>query len=968
MGRLSAWSAGASSWELLGVVKTRERPSLTSVPALLAGFGNFGYQRPVMAVVEQIVSVRRFIFGTFELDPLRLELRRDGVKLPVGAKACRLLLALVEHPGIVVSQQELLAAAWPGLHVEDVNLRVHIAALRKALSGAADRAFDITTVPREGYVFAGPVSVSGAAAISTPSLSRVPRQLGTLFGREEALSHLRDALAANRIVTIVGAGGMGKTALALAAAEEHAGVERVFVDFSTSVSSLHVQGRIFEALELEGNPNDIAAHILRALSNRTILLVFDNCEHVVGEVAAIVASLTSGTERVSILATSREPLRVPGERVFPLEPLSCPPGDIELTAQSAMGYAAVQMFVGAAGQRSGAFALDDGNAILLGEVCRRLDGSPLAIELAAAASDTMTIGELAGRLDDRFSVLIRGTRTALPKHRTLQAALDWSYDALNEDEAYVMRCLGVFPGKFSAEDAQAVATTDTKPGTAVHHTLAILVEKSLLTVDFGEEAASFRFLETMRVYARLKLLESDETSPVYARFVEYTLLRLTSMNRRAAAPSDLRRSHSGILDDWRAAHDWSVRNSEWHTALKLMAGGIGFCQSLNIRTEYVNRSTETVRAIPAAADDEDALRLEMVVCDHTAQMLIETQPPGPSDFVERIEAAALRALDLSKRLNAPDQHMSALVALAVAALTAANFEKVEVYGTEAFEFAERAQRPDFLPTAHYLNGYAKYYCSDLATALRECGRALDLGTSSPLDHVPNVRILRSRALWACGEFESSLEEMDEANRLATEGGHAPTMAWVAWGGILVYLWAGAYERAAASARLHEDLASEYSHPGWARYVPSTREAMLLLRDGHRSFGAAPIDWVPHVASHADFMTSIHCAFHRPVDLQRIEAVPRHWCAAEHFRAAGEHHLVAARPIEAEKLFLHALATSQAHGNVAWEIRATLSLAHLRIQQEQAPAARSLVEPVIDRFAGSRVNADLVYAAELLAAG
>jgi tetratricopeptide (TPR) repeat protein len=414
-----------------------------------------------------------------------------------------------------------------------------------------------------------------------------------------------------------------------------------------------------------------------------------------------------------------------------------------------------------------------------------------------------------------------------------------------------------------------------------------------------------------------------------------------------------------------------VRNGDWHSALKLMAAGTVFCQSLNIRAEYVNRSTETIRAIPADTENEDALRLEMLVCDHTAQMLVDTQPPDPSNFVERIEAAALRTLDLSKRLNAPDHQFSALGLLMVAALSAANVRKVETYGSDLLGLAQRSQNADFLPTAHYLNGYAKYYSADFSTALRECDRALDLaspanlGAPTAFDNVPNVRILRSRALWARGEFEPSLEEMEEANRSAIEGGHVPTIAWAAWGGVLVYLWAGAYERAAASAKLYEDLASEHSNPGWARYIPSMHEAMARLRDGRRSFGAAPIDWTPHIRTHADFMTSIHCAFHRPIDLQRIEAMPRHWCAAEHFRAAGEHHLVAGRAIEAEKFFLRALTTSRSQGAVAWEIRATLSLARLRAQRRQASAVRSFVEPLVDRFAGSRVNADLVYAAELL---
>ncbi|WP_194273774.1 ATP-binding protein [Rhizobium grahamii] len=721
------------------------------------------------------MSVERFTFGPFELDPVRLELRRDGNRLNVGARACRVLMALLERPGEVVSQQELLTAAWSGLQVADVNLRVHIVALRKAISGGPDDAFDIATVPREGYVFAGPVSADRASEAPRPPPSRVPRQLSTLFGRSEALTGLGDAITTHRIVTIVGAGGIGKTALALAAIAEPASyvhTECVFVDFSTSVSSLQVAVCVFEALELEGSPNDVVAHIERALRGRTMLLVFDNCEHVVGDVAAIVARLTSKSEGIAILATSREPLRVPGEQVFPLHPLACPPAGTALTAQAAMGYAAVQMFVEAASRRSGVFALDDADASLLGEVCRRLDGSPLAIELAAATSDSMTIPELARRLDDRFTVLTRGTRTALPKHRTLQAAIDWSYDALNEVEAAVMRRLGVFPGRFSADDAQVVASTETVTATAVQEALANLRAKSLITVDFGGEAASFRFLETMRVYARLKLLESEEASVVYARFVDHTLRRLAAINGREDVSGHLKRSHGGILDDWRAAHDWSVRNGDWRTALKLMAAAIGLCQSLNIKAEYVNRSAETLRTISADVRDEESLRLEMLVCDVTAQILLDTQPVHPLNFLDHIETAALRSLDLSKRLNAPEQRMNALVTLTSAAVTAANVAKMERYGSEVFEFAQQTQSADFLHTAHYLNGFAKYYCSDFAAALGECERAMTVAKSmmSPppvaTDYTSNIQVLRSRVLWIRGDFERSLEEVEEAHRSA----------------------------------------------------------------------------------------------------------------------------------------------------------------------------------------------------------
>ncbi|PKA43634.1 hypothetical protein CWR43_11870 [Rhizobium sullae] len=923
------------------------------------------------------MSVQQFTFGPFELDPMRLELRRDGVRLNVGARACRVLVALVERSGQVVTQQELLAAGWSGLHVADVNLRVHIVALRKALSGGADGTFDITTVPREGYVFAGPVSPIGAAMSTPPPLSHaIPRQLTTLFGRGEALARLGDAVAQHRIVTIVGPGGIGKTALALAAIAEHAdnaGTECVFVDLSTSVSSLHIETRLFEALELDGSPNDVSTYIERALSRRTILLVLDNCEHVIGHVAALVASLTSRTGGVSILATSREPLRVPGERIFPLEPLDCPPEGAVLTGRSAMAYAAIQMFAEAAGRRSLAFAVDDANASLLGEVCRRLDGSPLAIELAAATSDTMTISELARRLDDRFNVLTRGARTALPKHRTLQAAVDWSYDALSAEEALVMRRLGVFPARFAAEDARSIVADETLSGDGVHHALANLAAKSLLTVDFSGENASFRFLETMRVYARLKLLESEDAAAAYARFMDHTLRRLGAINQLEASKEDIRRRHAIILDDWRAAHDWSVRSRDWHTALRLMAGAIGFSQSLNVRVEYVHRAIETLRMIPRDLQIEDALWLEMRVCGHAAQMLLDTQPPDPPNFIDCIGSIALRALELSKRLNAPDHQMSALVTLTIGALTGANVEDLESYGAGVFELAQRLKDSDSFRTAHYLNGYTKYYRSEFGAAVRDCDRALDLaaqaqpGTSIAFDHVPSVRVLRSRALWIRGEFVSGLDEMDEAHRIALDGGHVPTVAWVAWCGLCVYLWAGLIEKAAESAKLHEQLAREYRNPGWSRYVPSAHEALERLRDGRRSFDTAPIDWMPHVPSHADMMTSIHCGFHRPVDLHRIESAPQHWCASEHFRGAGEHHLTAGRMIEAETFISRALSISQSRAAAAWEIRATLSLARLRVRQQQSSAVRALLEPLVERFPQFDGNADLAYATDILAA-
>lgn len=784
---------------------------------------------------------------------------------------------------------------------------------------------------------------------------------------------LAELLSAHRIVTIVGTGGIGKTALASAAIADRvdgADAECVFVDFSTSVSSLHVTARIVEALELDGTPNDVNVHILRALKRRNILLVFDNCEHVIGDVASIVVRLTNDTDGVSILATSREPLHIPGERVFLLEPLSCAPEAATLTAEAAMHYSAMQMFVEAASLRSKAFSVNDTNASLLGEVCRRLDGIPLAIELAAAASDTMTIGELARRLDDRFAILTRGMRTALPRHRTLQAAIDWSYDALNTEQALLMRRLGVFPGRFTADDAQAITSDAALPAAVVHHGLADLTAKSLLTVDVSGETATFRFLETLRVYARLKLFESVDATTVPARFVNYTLVCLSRIGEREGSDLEIKRRYTEILDNWRAAHDWATRTDDWLTALKLLEAGISLCQTLNLKPEYIQRSESTLRLIPPDVQAEDALLLEMSTRNQQAEMLMDMQPPS---FVELIERTATRCLELATILNSDEHKMRALVSLTVAAQSSANRKKLQLYTAKSHEFAQRVRNPEFMRTAYYLNGFERYNVGDFNGALSELNNAL-LGAVAAnslnqvaFDHVPTVRIYRARALWARGEFLSSLDEIEEAHRSAMDGGHAPTLAFVAWGGSLcIYLWAGALEQAEASAQLFEDLAREHSNPGWASYIPSMREAVERLRRGQRSYGTGPFDWEPHVSSHADIMTSLHCAFHRSVDLQRVAMTPQHWCTAEHFRAAGEHHLAAGRSNEAEAFFSRALAVSIAQGNAAWEIRANVSLALLRMQQEQFAAARSLLEQMVHRFADPHLNADLVYATDLLA--
>ena len=248
-----------------------------------------------------------------------------------------------------------------------------------------------------------------------------------------------------------------------------------------------------------------------------MLLVLDNCEHVIEAAAVLAAELLNGAPGVQILATSREPLRADGEHVHRLPSLACPPASARLTAAQALGFPAVQLFVERAAASSGAFTFGDEDAPLVADICRRLDGVPLAIELAAARVDAFGVRGLAVRLADPLQLLTGGRRPALPRHQTLRATLDWGYELLSEPERTVLRRLAIFAGGFTLEAASAVAASaEVAPAEVVEH-VANLVTKSLIAANVGGAAPCYRLLGTTRAYALEKLLESGELEQVWRR-------------------------------------------------------------------------------------------------------------------------------------------------------------------------------------------------------------------------------------------------------------------------------------------------------------------------------------------------------------------------------------------------------------------------------------------------------------------
>jgi predicted ATPase/DNA-binding winged helix-turn-helix (wHTH) protein len=442
-------------------------------------------------------------FGPFRLLAAQRLLLEGDTPVRLGSRAFEILAALVERAGQVVGKEELIARAWPQTFVEESNLKIQVSALRRALGDGQGDSRYVITVAGRGYSFVAPVRHEEPADTALPppvapaSVHNLPLAMPRAIGREEAVAALVSRLSRERLLTIVGPGGIGKTTVALAVAErmiadyEH-GVW--LVDLSPLNDPRLVPSAVATVLGLEVRTDNPLAGLVAALRDRRALLLLENCEHVIDAAASLAAAVLTGVPGVNILATSREPLGVAGEREHRLGPLGSPPSSSGLTAAEAAAFPAVQLFVERVSAIVEDFALTDANAALIVEICQRLDGLPL---------------------------LTARRRTSMPRHRTMRAVLDWSYGLLSEDEQLFFRALGIFAGGFTVEAAAAVAIDAADTPCEAIDRLADLVAKSLVVADVSGATPRFRLLDTTRAYAIEKLDESGERDRIARRHAEY---------------------------------------------------------------------------------------------------------------------------------------------------------------------------------------------------------------------------------------------------------------------------------------------------------------------------------------------------------------------------------------------------------------------------------------------------------------
>ena len=595
-------------------------------------------------------AVHGLSFGPFELLFGQRVLRRDGVVLPLGSRALDVLIYLAERPGEVVTKKELIDHVWSDVNVDEGSLRVHVAAIRKALGDGRFGNRYIANVQGRGYSFVGTVVELGDDAANITgqhSRNALPARPRRMIGREAVLGEVRDSLREERFVTLLGPGGIGKTTIAVAVG--HAVVEEFdgevyFVDLGSLTDPDHVVRAIGTSLGLVLKSNEASVELVDLVRSRKLLMILDSCEHVIEAAASVAEQLFQGAGQVHLLATSRELLRVEGERCHRILPLDSPPADSEQTAEAVLGYPAAQFFVERVTARGSDFVLTNSEAPFIADICRRLDGLPLAIELAAGPAAALGVRSTVARLVSRLELLKLGHRTAVSRHKTLRATLDWSYDLLSNVERIAFRRIARFVGHFSLEGARYVGGEQSSVDAEIFDAIAGLVEKSLIYTQLDQGEPQYRLLDTTRAYALEKLEEHGEFDAISLRHSEFVCGFLEAQNDVLSALPDAKRvaAYSRQLSNVRSALEWSFGpNGNDEIATRLAAASTPLFMESSLLIEC---QAWLEQAIARLADQHKGSSREMELCASLPLALRYTD-----DNNQRVRLAFSRALDVAVR-------------------------------------------------------------------------------------------------------------------------------------------------------------------------------------------------------------------------------------------------------------------------------------------------------------------------------
>jgi predicted ATPase/DNA-binding winged helix-turn-helix (wHTH) protein len=939
-------------------------------------------------------------FGPFRLLAAQRLLLEGDNPVRLGSRAFDILAALVERAGEVVGKKELIARAWPKTFVEDANLKIQVSALRRALGDGQGGHRYVVTVPGRGYNFVAPVSLEKSPQVPRPptiapaGVHNLPPAVTRMIGRDDAVTALVSRLSSHRLVTIVGPGGIGKTTVALAVAERmiasyEDGVW--LVDLAPLSDPRLVSSTVATALGLGIRPEDPLNGLVAGLRDKRMLLLLDNCERVIDKAASLVTAVLSGAPGVNILETSRERLAIQGEREYRLGPLSIPQASFELTAAEAVAFPAVQLFVERATEIVDDFVLTDANAPAVAEICRRLDGLPLAIEFAAAHVAVLGVKGLAARLDDSLPLLGTRHRAATPRHRTMRAVVDWSYGLLSEFEQRFFRALGIFAGGFTVEAAGAVAIDAANTRVDAIDCLADLLAKSLVVADVSGTEPRFRLLDTTRAYTIEKLDERGEREQIARHHAEYYRKLFERAEDEAAVRStgEWLAAYAREIDNLRVALDWTLSpRGDEAIGIALTVASVPLWLRLSLLGECRERADRALAAIDRVADPEPGT--EMLLRAALGMCLMYTRGP-----VGEAESIWGRVLELAERIGDTGYQLRALYGLWLYKFLICEF-RVALELSEKFrQVAEHRAITAEIPTADRMASITLHFLGDQAPACIYAERALSapvLGnrnfrtTHYGTDQRVGPSVFLARALWLRGLPDQAMKTVLANVEEAANVGHAnSTCIALADGACLISILVDDIAGAERFAAMLADCAEKHALGVWRTYALAVRGRLLIRRDpseGARLLRSAltelqkaPYDvrftlysaWLAETLDKAGRPSEALVAVDNA--LRRAESTDERWFFPELLRVRGNLMIqegTSGATEAASDCFSRSLNWAQKQKVLSWELRTTMDLTRLRLADIGLAQARLLLQSVYGRFSEGFQTGDLVAARRLLA--
>jgi predicted ATPase len=724
--------------------------------------------------------------------------------------------------------------------------------------------------------------------------------------------------------------------------------------------------------------------LIAYLQDKQVLLVLDSCEHVIEAAAALAEQILDGAAAVRILATSREPLRAKGERVHRLSPLELPPSSSELTASEALAFPSVQLFVERAGAKLDGFELSNAHAPVVADICRKLEGMPLAIELAATRVDAFGVRQLSVLLDDRIRLLKYGRRAALPRHRTLTAALDWSYEFLPEDERALLRRLSVFTGTFTLDSASAVAAD---AETDVVEEVANLVAKSLVAADVGGAVVQYRLLDTTRAYAMQKLTESGEVEDYVRRHAEHhrDLLERAEAEWQARATAEWLEDYGRRIDDVRSALRWAFSPSgNASIGVTLTVASIPLWMQLSLMDECrecVERALASHIAEPNRSE-----RDEMKLLAALATAVTNVRGPLPETDI-----VWTKALQLAERLDESEYQLRAMWGLWVYRVYVGDCRGALALAEQFCALADRKGDAAARPIGDRLTGIALHYLGEHANARRHLERVLSRHIA-PVPRLPvpiaNDLAARSRlsnVLWMQGFPDQAVRSAQGALEGARATNHALTLCNVlAHAACPIALYVGDLEAAERSVTMLLERSAKHSLTMWNALGRCLKGTLLLARGDIAGLPLlrTALEWLREAgfglryAVYLGTLSQGMAAAGQTADarfaideaLERCNRGEVHWCLPELLRIKGEILRLeeTADAIEAaEDSFKQALEWAHRQEALSWELRAATSLAELWYRRGKTAEADQLLSSVYSRFTEGFETADLKAARALI---